>query len=187
LNLKDILKSFKLNESTISMVLGALVIIIVSVLVVNYFKDRSGGTLPFLTKEGEEVSTTFQAKSYTVAKGDNLWTIAEKQYGSGYNWIDIAFENKLNNPNAITEGQVLTLPSVEVRKPVAVEKTETVSQAKAGQVVSGETYTVIKGDNLWNIAVRAYGDGFKWTEIAKANKLVNPDLIHPGNVFVLPR
>jgi nucleoid-associated protein YgaU len=40
---------------------------------------------------------------------------------------------------------------------------------------------------LWTIAVRAYGDGYKWTEIAKANKLVNPNLIHPGNVFVLPR
>jgi nucleoid-associated protein YgaU len=53
--------------------------------------------------------------------------------------------------------------------------------------ISGNTYTVVRGDNLWNIAVRAYGDGFRWVEIAKANKLVNPHLIHAGNKFTLPR
>jgi nucleoid-associated protein YgaU len=45
----------------------------------------------------------------------------------------------------------------------------------------------VKGDSLWKIAVRAYGDGYKWVSIAKANKLVNPNLIHSGNVLTLPR
>lgn len=53
--------------------------------------------------------------------------------------------------------------------------------------ISGDSYTVVHGDNLWNIAVRAYGDGFKWTEIAKANNLSNPSIIHAGNHFVIPR
>jgi nucleoid-associated protein YgaU len=53
--------------------------------------------------------------------------------------------------------------------------------------ITGNTYTVVRGDNLWNIAVRAYGDGFRWVEIARSNKLVNPHLIHAGNKFILPR
>jgi nucleoid-associated protein YgaU len=192
LDLKAILKSIKINESSISMVLGALVIIIVSVLVVNYFKDRGRSTLPFLSTEKEEITTTFQAKNYIVVRGENLWAIAEKQYGSGYNWVDIATENKIKNPDMIKAGQVLVLPSVEVRKPVVTEKADTVktnvvAQNKVLEPISGGTYSVVRGDNLWTIAVRAYGDGFKWTQIAKENKLVHPNLIHAGNLLVLPR
>ena len=53
--------------------------------------------------------------------------------------------------------------------------------------IEGNTYTVQKGDTLWDISVRAYGDGYRWVEIAEANNLANPDLIHSGNEFVLPR
>ena len=63
-----------------------------------------------------------------------------------------------------------------------------------GEVASGETtkkpevksYTVVSGDTLWGVATDQYGDGYKWVEIAKTNALVNPDLIHPGNVLTLP-
>ena len=36
--LKNFLKKIKLNEGTISMILGALVVIVVGVLIFNYFK-----------------------------------------------------------------------------------------------------------------------------------------------------
>lgn len=182
LNLKSILKSFKLNESTISMVLGALVIIVVGVLVVNYFKDQGKGTLPFLsTGNKTEVTETTTSKTHIVQKGENLWAIAEKYYGSGYNWVDIAKENNLKNAGFITAGQTLTMPEVPA-------KLATTTGFKAvGEPISGGTYTVVKGDCLWNIAVRAYGDGYKWVEIVKENNLKNPDIIHAGNILVLPR
>lgn len=45
-----------------------------------------------------------------------------------------------------------------------------------------------KGDNLWNISRRLYGDGFRYTTIYQANKsqIRNPDLIYPGQVFLTP-
>lgn len=194
MNLKAILKSLKLNESTISMVLGGLVIIIVGVLVVSYFKDKGKGSLPSVTTEREISTETPAPKTHKVVKGENLWKIALAQYGSGYNWIDIAQENKLKNANFIAVGQVLTLPDVPIRKPVLTQK-PVVQPVKplvtvkktVGEPISGGTYTVIRGDNLWNIAVRAYGDGFKWTQISKENKLKNPRLIHAGNILILPR
>ena len=50
------------------------------------------------------------------------------------------------------------------------------------------TYTVVKGDCLWNIAKRFYGDGSKYTVIFNANKskIKNANLIYPGQVLTIP-
>ena len=50
-------------------------------------------------------------------------------------------------------------------------------------------YTVAKGDCLWNIAKRFYGNGSKYTVIYDANKGViggNPNRIYPGQVLTIP-
>ena len=50
------------------------------------------------------------------------------------------------------------------------------------------TYTVKKGDCLWNIAKQFYGNGSAYTKIydANTNQIANPSLIYPGQVFVIP-
>lgn len=58
--------------------------------------------------------------------------------------------------------------------------------ASAGE----RTYTVKAGDSLWKIAKRHYGDGNRWRRIYEANEGTigpNPDLIHPGQVLVIPQ
>lgn len=44
------------------------------------------------------------------------------------------------------------------------------------------------GDNLWTISQRRYGEGLRYTTIYQANKdqIRNPDLIYPGQVFMMP-
>lgn len=58
----------------------------------------------------------------------------------------------------------------------------------APQVEQPRTVTVQAGDSLSKIAKREYGDANKWHAIYDANrdKIKNPDLIHPGQVFTLP-
>lgn len=181
-DLKNFLKKLKLNEESISMVLGALVVVIVGILVVNYFKDRRSQTLPEALSTQQETSQV--GKSHTVVKGETLWSIAQDVYGSGYNWTDIYNANGLKTEQ-IEVGQVLTLPNVAAKQPTV---TKIVAAAPAPtQTITGDTYTVVHGDSLWNISVRAYGDGYKWVEVAKANKLANPNVIHAGNILVLPR
>jgi nucleoid-associated protein YgaU len=51
-----------------------------------------------------------------------------------------------------------------------------------------QMYTVQKGDTLWKIAEKFYGEGSKYPEIVKANTppVKNPDLIQPGWVLRIP-
>jgi nucleoid-associated protein YgaU len=59
--------------------------------------------------------------------------------------------------------------------------------------ITGDTYTVVWGDTLWEIAEARYGSGFEWGKIRDANSdqigyLPNGSqaLIFPGQVFTLP-
>lgn len=50
----------------------------------------------------------------------------------------------------------------------------------------GRTYTVVPGDTLWGISELYYGTGTRYPEIAAANGIENPNLIFPGQVFIIP-
>ena len=192
MDLKSLLKALKLNESTISMFLGALIILAASVFAINYFRrgDR-GMTLP----TGDVTENTDVEKGPTIIKdgkkvhivqpNDNLWKISEKYYESGYNWVDITKENNLKNPNLISKGQELVIPEVQSKKATVLTKIAD-GDGKGTTAILESSYTVTKGDTLWNIAVRTYGDGYQWVKIARENNLSNPSLIHSGNILRLP-
>lgn len=66
----------------------------------------------------------------------------------------------------------------------------------AGSGITGEarvgdapTLIIRRGDNLWRIARRLYGSGVRYSTIYQANtdQIGNPDLIYPGQVFVVPQ
>jgi nucleoid-associated protein YgaU len=51
------------------------------------------------------------------------------------------------------------------------------------------TTTVSRGDSLWRISRLTYGVGTRFAVVYRANReqIRNPNLIYPGQVFVLPR
>lgn len=89
-------------------------------------------------------------------------------------------------------------------KPIAAKKvkivTSSTSNSKTTTKVSAQTtrpttskpkvksHTVKRGDTLWGIAKKYYGDGSKWPTIYNANKskIKNPNLIYTGQVFTIP-
>lgn len=194
MDLKKVLKELKLNENKISMVLGTLVVIVISVLLFrNLQKSPSTSTETSTSSTSTSVEETKvpevispSTNMYTVKKGDTLWKIAEDTYGSGYNWVDISKANKLASNNKLLVGQELNLPQATVKKPAVVELPNT-GVKDTTDTIAGASYTVVKGDSLWEISVRAYGDGYKWVQVAEANKLTNPDIIYVGSVLSLPR
>lgn len=47
------------------------------------------------------------------------------------------------------------------------------------------TYTVKKGDTLWDLAHRFYGDGTKWGVLAEKNGVKDPRTLQIGRVLTL--
>lgn len=65
------------------------------------------------------------------------------------------------------------------------------SASSAGAMAGGDSYQVIRGDNLWNISGKdeIYANPYQWPLIYKANrdKINDADLIFPGQVFAIDR
>lgn len=211
--IKKLLKDLRLNESLISTVIGVVVVMLAGSLLFNFFSKKSTQPLSNLDLGTAEVSDSensisgqnmeaanpIPANTHEVVKGETLWSIAEKYYKSGYNWVDIASDNKLKNPNGIETGMKLSIPSVSPKKQTVADpkaatidtntKVEVVSDT-ASTTIQSDKYTVAAGDSLWSISVRAYGDGYQWTKIYQANKDkvgANPDQVEKGVELSLPR
>ncbi len=193
--LKQWLKRIKLNESTISMFLGFVVVVVAGILVYNYFSKlgipetetaqeaAKEYKLELVEEKGEMVPQGLPVE-HIVSKGEHLWDISEKYYGNGYNWVDIAKANNLKNPGLIVSGEKLAIPRVELRVlPKSEINPETIPES-----ITSDSYTIVKGDCLWKIAVRAYQDGYAWPKIYQANRDVikNPSLVEPGWVVTIP-
>ncbi|MBE3070854.1 MAG: LysM peptidoglycan-binding domain-containing protein [Planctomycetes bacterium] len=76
---------------------------------------------------------------------------------------------------------------VEVETPLPAVPAVTKDQTPAA-MAGGQSYTVQKGDTLYSLAKRFYGDGKLWTRIADANKGKVRDVstISVDTVLVIP-
>jgi nucleoid-associated protein YgaU len=54
---------------------------------------------------------------------------------------------------------------------------------------AGGSRVISRGDSLWALSRLAYGDGARYAVIFNANrdKIHNPNLIYPGQTFVMPQ
>src|SRR5476649_1099932 len=73
------------------------------------------------------------------------------------------------------------------RLELAFERLVTAPSAAGGG--DNRKLSIVKGDNLWNIARAHYGEGLQYTIIFNTNKdqIRDPDLIYPGQNFSLPK
>jgi len=189
-------RSFPWGESYINLLLGIIFIIIVILFVGSLIKVKHTRDITSTSTVAPIPSLTPSPSPYIVQSGDDLWTIAEKVYNDGFKWVEIAKANNITNPSTIYKGDKLIIPVLITptsEQTIISNNFPTQQQRAANEqknipdAITGTEYTVQRGDNLWNISVRAYADGFRWVDIAKANNLANPGLIHAGNVFRIPR
>lgn len=167
---------FKSKDDVVSMFLGLAVVVAVGGFMVNFIEKRKGNIDIPGVKNDLKIEELAQSKEGNLAvdevkvvKNDSLWKIAEREYGDGFKWVEIAKFNNINNPDLIESGQILKLPQIE--------KVEVKSEEKEDR-----DYKVLRGDSLWKIAVREYGDGYQWTKIWLDNKekLNSPDKLEIG-------
>ncbi len=113
--LESVQKELKSNQSKLSLVLGALIILVIGILIFNFFNKGKSDLGPAQQTEQqaqEDVQPDKLPGKYTVKEGDTLFTIAEKYYQDGFKFEEIAKANNLSDVNAIETGQVLEIPKL---------------------------------------------------------------------------
>ena len=85
-------------------------------------------------------------------------------------------------------GKKIILTEIESSSDSSVCKPTEINTSEATNPKSNGSHTIVKGDTLWAIAKKYYGDGSKYTKIYNANtdKIKNPSLIYPGQVLTIP-
>lgn len=121
--------------------------------------------------------------SYTVGKGDSLWSIAQK---NGMSVSELAKANRISTGTVLKPGQKLIIPG----KPGHVAAKETtpapaVAPAVVAARASGETlkHTVQPGESLGVIA-RKYQ--VKTGDLAAANNITDPSKVRAGQQLIIP-
>ena len=109
--------SFQKNQSFFNIVLGGLIVIVLAVLLFNYFnqptEELSGpASQTEQSEQSGDVSKDKLPGTYTVKEGDTLFTIAQNYYDDGYKYPELVKENKLANENAISSGQEIMIPKL---------------------------------------------------------------------------
>lgn len=176
------------NNSLLNMILGVLIIVVLGILLFNYFNKPGGNLGPAQQGELIDVQKGSLPGKYTVKEGDTLYLIAQSYYDDGLKYPELVKTNNLQNPDLIEVGQVLEIPKLET----AQAQPEAgiggaINQTIWGEAITGDSYTVQKGDWLSKIAGRAYGDIYQFEKLSKANSLSDPNNIEPGIVLKIPR
>lgn len=80
--------------------------------------DSADAGVPVMTAESLGDSERFAAGKAIIRRGDNLWTIARRVYGTGYEYVAIyrANSDQIRNPDLIYPGQVFELPVEPIAK-----------------------------------------------------------------------
>lgn len=120
--------------------------------------------------------TTFMAMGLGYSQYVSIEELGEKIIGGDHDSVRMSIKLKEYKPYS---AGVLSTPNNP--QPPTAGGEERVEQD------SGNTsHTVQSGDTLWDIAKEYYGDGGRYEEIAQANNITNPNLIHPGQNLVIP-
>jgi len=113
------------------------------------------------------VSAADDAIVHVVDRSDDLWSLAERYYGSGTEWRRI----------------------VRANPDLAADPTADLAVGTALAIVDplGD-YRIERGDTLWHLAEERLGDGARYPELQRLNadRITDPDYIEAGWTIRLP-
>lgn len=171
--------------------------------------ERSGNT-PLLLRKGDNLDTikcsfnlvyvsgvnvpiteAFKAFKAVAKSGERVLFMYSDLEAGMWRITDATMSTDLRNPdtNEPTRG-IVSMTLTRASDPAVA-----VGPVSGGAGAGGSsapapprTYRVVKGDCLWNIALKFYGKGSLWPRIFDANRnlIKDPHWIYPNQVFVIP-
>lgn len=124
--------------------------------------------------------TLFADSSYTVKKGDTLYSISRKYQ---ITVPELRAANNLSENDVLKAGVKLVIPSADIENAAALSASKTAETSSSAKKTSTIPYTVKKGDTLYGIA-RNYG--IKLNELLALNSLDNSATIKIGQKILVP-
>jgi nucleoid-associated protein YgaU len=176
----------------------------------------SAARAPTTTLPATPTAGSLSGSDYTIASGDTLSSIARRLLGAEKHWALIAQANPGLNPNRLTPGKLIRIPSaspkpaatakpVSLPVPLPAERLSDAEQRKLANaanasntgIVSGSPRTqppsaghvILAGDRLWDLAQRYYGNGAHWTTLYRNNRDVigaDPHRLPAGKTLRVP-
>jgi nucleoid-associated protein YgaU len=132
-----------------------------------------------------------------VAPGSYRVRLDEVESNSGA--VRARAEVPFNVPDTVVNASVPAQATASKRPDIAAAQHRQLAVAVATVLPDGSspstvdvpkiaTTTVSRGDNLWRLSRLTYGAGTRYAVIYRANReqIRNPNLIYPGQIFVLP-
>ncbi|MEZ4671248.1 MAG: LysM peptidoglycan-binding domain-containing protein [Anaerolineae bacterium] len=140
----------------------------------------SPGTEASAASSGTASGGTSGSSIYVVQPGDTLAIIAAR-FGISIDGVQIA--NGITNPNLIFVGQTLIIPASAGGSVAMTNFVTTAATTINTTPVSGSTYIVRAGDNLFRIALN---HGVSLSDLQRINNIPDPTRIFVGQVLTIP-
>lgn len=150
------------------------------------FSPTRPNTAAASTLQTAPVSDVVPASTYTVTKGDSLWSVAKKNH---LTVGEIAEANNISTGSTLRLGQKLIIPGKAGTTATASTATTTTAPAAPAEAPTPKapaeavTHIVKPGETLGAIA-RKYQVSVG--EIAAANNITDPAKIRPGRELTIP-
>lgn len=147
--------------------------------------------VPFTRSAGEKLAaiavpatTTLPNEPPKIAQETSNTQVTENGEGSTTADTASTASSDVEPQPAQEDTLVASAPAAEQNTPQAI--TSATLEQPLRQVEN--SVVIRRGDTLWHISKRVYGQGIKYTTIYKANdeQIRDPDMIWPGQVFALP-
>jgi nucleoid-associated protein YgaU len=146
-------------------------------------------------------TATGPVRSHPVRPGESLFVIADRYYGDGNLWRDLARHNqdRVKPDGTVNAGVMLRIPdradltgrpagSPSLPTATPTDPPRAPSTPRQEPPARQRTYTVASGDTLGDISMATLGTSRRWREIYNLNKdrIDDPNNVRAGLVLVLP-
>ena len=176
--------------------LGGVARTLTTTLIFDSYSDgdlSSGASLTAQAGYTEGVENSLEPVTDKVKKLEMAAHVAGEQHKPPlviFSWGNLNFKGIISNFSV--EYTMFSMEGKPIRATVQISIAEMKDQGTSSRESPFESpdrtksRVIIEGMNLWNIAYEEYDDCEKWRVIARANNIMNPLDVRPGQIILIP-